>query len=58
MLTNTDGELDKVFNNKTSKEMENKRFTPQMPLKLRASRSVIIFNVDSHIPYTSMRKMK
>ena len=41
-------EQDKIFNNKTDDEMKKEGFYPQIPLELKAKRSVLVFRVDSH----------
>lgn len=42
-------ELDKIFNNKAEKKLEENEYYPQMPPQLRALRSVLLFRVDNHI---------
>ena len=49
VLLSNDNEMDKIFNNKTNKELEANQFFPQIPAELRGNRSVMIFNVDQHI---------
>jgi len=49
VLLSNDNEMDKIFNNKTNKELESSEFFPQIPAELRAKRSVMIFNVAQHI---------
>lgn len=49
VLTESDSELDKIFNNATDKELTNNHFTPLVPPELRAHRSVLIFKIDDHI---------
>lgn len=49
ILTSTDSESDKIFNNITDKQLLDNDFTPQIPSELRANRSVVLFKVDNHI---------
>lgn len=49
VLTESDGELDKLFNNKTDKELDHNQFTPLIPPELKAHRSILIFKIDEHI---------
>lgn len=49
ILTETDTDLDKIFNNCVDKELEHHDLTNQIPLELKAKRSVLIFRVDDHI---------
>lgn len=49
MLTFKDADLDNIFNGTTNTDLSNNDFTPLIPPKLRANRSVVIFKVDNHI---------
>ncbi|MPC26188.1 hypothetical protein E2C01_019322 [Portunus trituberculatus] len=49
MVVNTEMEMDKIFKANTTKELNNKDFYPITPPELKASRSIIITNVDNHI---------
>lgn len=47
--TNNDNEMDKIFNNKTDKQLKELDFLTQIPFLLKANRSVILSRVDNHI---------
>lgn len=49
VLTDSETELDKIFNNKTDKMLENNNFQVQIPPQLRENRSVMAFKIDNHI---------
>ncbi len=49
IITSNDEDLDKVFQQKTTSELNENDFYPLIPPELRAKRSVIVFNVDPHI---------
>lgn len=49
VLTTSETELDKLFNGKTDAELTTEGFAPQIPLELKAKRSVLIFKTDNHI---------
>lgn len=49
ILTNTDQDLDKIFNGTTEGKLEENNFFPQLPPALQSQRSVMIFNVDQYI---------
>lgn len=49
VFTTNEPELDKVFNIKINKELVKEDFTPQIPLELKAKRSILIFKTDSYI---------
>lgn len=49
VLTQDETDLDRLFNGITDKFLENNGFKPVLPPELKARRSIIIFNVDSHI---------
>lgn len=49
VLTSDETEQDKLFNNKTDNELKKEDLIPQIPLELKASRSVLIFKVDNEI---------
>ena len=48
-VLSSEGELDKIFNNKTDKFLQEDNFFPQVPPELNANRSVLLFRVDNHI---------
>lgn len=49
VLTDSDSDMDRIFNNKTDKELKEKDFQPQIPPQLKANRSIKAFRVDSYI---------
>lgn len=49
VLTWNEQDLDKIFNSTTNVQLEEEGLTPIIPLELKANRSVIILNVDTHI---------
>ena len=57
-LTCTDNDLDKIFERTVTQELEEKDFYPQIPLELRAKRSIIIFNADLFIYSNSEEDIK
>lgn len=58
ILTSSDNELDKIFNNTTDKELEENEFTPQIPPELSSNRSVLLFRVDNHIYDNTERNIR
>lgn len=58
VLTESDSELDKVFNNATDIELTRSQFTPLIPPELKANRSVLIFRIDGHIYNNSEDEIK
>lgn len=58
VITTCEAELDKVFNNKTDKELSKEGFSPQIPLELKAKRSVLVFKTDNHIFNKSEEEIK
>ena len=49
VVITTDEDHDKLFQEKTIKDLAQHGFQPIVPPKLKAKRSVIVFNVDLHI---------
>lgn len=49
VLTSSESKQDRIFNNKTDNELKDEGFIPQLPLELKAKRSVLIFKVDNDI---------
>ncbi len=49
VLTRSDEEVDKIFQQKTQQELTNNRFLPILPPELKAKRTVLIFNTDEYI---------
>ena len=47
--TETDTEIDKIFNGTIDKELQEKQFTPLIPPELKAHRSVLVFKIEDHI---------
>lgn len=58
ILTSSNDELDKIFNNTTDKKLEENDFLPQIPTELTSNRSVLIFRVDNHIHGNTERNIK
>lgn len=58
VLTGSEDELDKIFNNSTDKKLQEKNFFPQIPPELIANRSVFLFRVDSLIFENNEEDMK
>lgn len=57
IITNEESDLDRLFNGVTDRYLQNSGFTPVMPPELKAKRSIIIFNVDSHIYNNEVEEM-
>lgn len=49
IITAGDSDLDNIFNIETDKDLHKDNFLPQIPLQLKANRSVLLINVDQHI---------
>lgn len=49
IITAGDTDLDNIFNNDTDQELLKENYTPLIPPELKANRSVLLTNVDSHI---------
>lgn len=49
VITANEPEMDKIFNNKTDKDLNKEGFSPQIPLELKAKRSVLIFKTENDI---------
>lgn len=49
IYTYDETDLDKLFNGITDKYLEANGFTPVIPQELKAKRTIVIFNVDTHI---------
>lgn len=58
VLTSSNSDLDKIFNNETDKQLEQNNFNPQIPPELSANRSVLLFNADNHIFCNSDNEIK
>ena len=57
-VLSTESELDKIFNNKTDKFLQQNNFYPQVPPELNANRSVLLFRVDNHIYHNTESEIK
>ena len=49
VITATEAEIDAIFTNDCTEALRESRFTPILPLQLKAQRTVLLFNLDSHI---------
>lgn len=49
ILTYIEDEMDKIFNNNTDKQLQEKQFFLIIPPRLKANRSVLIFRMDKYI---------
>lgn len=49
VLTNDESDLDRLFNGTTDRLLIDNDFTPIIPQELKCRRTIVIFNVDTHI---------
>ena len=49
VLTETDKDIDTIFQQKCQEELKENNFEPILPPELRAKRTIILFNVDDYI---------